>query len=116
MQANEPSHAVIEYAHGKVTVPIRTDDHTDAYLLSEVSTPDLERRRRDLRAQTGFAMGKPLALKQIMRQLEAINAEIDRRIVLAVVEGRSLCQSVVSGTCHPRHRPLRCGTHSLITM
>jgi hypothetical protein len=54
MQRDEPPHVVIGYAHGKITVPVRTDDRADAYGVRERSTAELERVRRELRAQVGF--------------------------------------------------------------
>lgn len=107
MQRDEPPHVVISYAHGKITVPVRTDDRADAYGVREQSTAELERTRRELRAQVGFVRAGSPALTPVMRHLDAVNAEIDRRIMLAVLEDQRLCLPVVAGTCRPVIRPGR---------
>lgn len=90
MLIDQPAHHVVGYARGngltEQVYPVRTEDRQDAYRVRDLSTVDLERVRRELRAQVGLVIPRSAALAPIMAHLGAVTAELDRRALLASME------------------------------
>lgn len=90
MLIDQPAHHIVSYADGpsyaEQVYPVRTEDRQDTYRVRELSTMELERTRRELRAQVSLVKPRSAALAPIAMHLDAVTAELDRRAVLEIME------------------------------